>query len=552
MQIKPSAELEWSPCLEGQECARLLLPLDYTNTSDTRTVAIALHRITAPTRGTSAHRGAVFFNPGGPGGSGTFLTMAAGRLFGIVVGKDYDVLGFDPRGVGASTPRVDCFEDEAEREIWGVQGGYRFVDASDDTLTMYRARERLVGRRCEERTGGKDGIIRFVGTPSVARDMAEIAKKLGQDKVHYWGFVSFFSALRTSDLHVSHYERFQSYGTVLGQYFAAMFPDKVGRFVMDGVLDGYNYRDALWNSNLVDMEEVINSMFIICHLAGERCPIYEPSPTLVRARFLRTLDALKLSPVPVHAANPPFVITHTLLTMQLVLAAYRPFDGIRFVMSTARALETDDQEMLAMTMGVIPPTARCDCAAQLPTWIMPNEAFYAIACGDNPASGTFDPEIFVNVYERLVADSPHAGPFWSGYYLKCAEWPGRAAWRFTGPLEAKGANATANPMLIVQPRWDPVCPLRDARAVTERYEGAVILVQESYGHCTISAPSTCTMRAIQAYFQNGTLPKEGATCEENEVPFVGRVKAEAMDAEDAELVWATRKLVDFVPRFGMP
>ena len=192
MQIKPSTELKWSPCFEGQECARLLLPLDYTNTSDTRTTAIALHRIPAPTRGTSAHRGAVFFNPGGPGGSGTLLTISMGRALGAIVGEGYDVLGFDPRGIGASTPRVDCFEDEAEREIWSVQGGYRLVNASDDTLTMYRARERLVGRRCEERVGGDGGIARFAGTPSVARDMVEIAKKLGQEKVHYWGFVSHF------------------------------------------------------------------------------------------------------------------------------------------------------------------------------------------------------------------------------------------------------------------------------------------------------------------------------------------------------------------------
>ena len=118
-----------------------------------------------------------------------------------IIGEGYDVLGFDPRGVGASIPRVDCFENKAEREIWDVQGGYQLLNVSDDTVAMYRARERLVGRRCEERIGGEGGITRFVGTPSVARDMVEIAKKLGQEKVHYWGFVSHSWGIRSNFLY---------------------------------------------------------------------------------------------------------------------------------------------------------------------------------------------------------------------------------------------------------------------------------------------------------------------------------------------------------------
>ena len=200
-QVKPSAALNWYPCYDGQECARLLLPLDYTDASDTRTIAVALHRIPSPMRGTSAHRGAVFFNPGGPGGSGTLFTVMIGRAMAAIIGEGYDVLGFDPRGVGASIPRVDCFGNKAEREIWDVQGGYQLLNVSDDTVAMYRARERLVGRRCEEWIGGEGGITRFVGTPSVARDMVEIAKKLGQEKVHYWGFVSHLWCIHSNSLY---------------------------------------------------------------------------------------------------------------------------------------------------------------------------------------------------------------------------------------------------------------------------------------------------------------------------------------------------------------
>ena len=334
-----------------------------------------------------------------------------------------------------------------------------------------------------------------------------------------------------------------------------MFPDKVGRFIIDGVFDANTYRDTLWPSYLVDMEEVINSLFQFCHQAGpERCPIYESTPSLIRARYFRTLDALKLSPVPISTANPPLVVTHSLLTAQLVIGAYTPHRSFPIIASTVHALETDDQEALIELISLtdlVPPLAQCNCSEQSLPWFAPNEAFYAVACGDSLSSGHFDPDLFAKIYEDLVADSPQTGAFAAATTLKCADWPTRATWRYTGPLEAKGENATASPMLILQPRWDPVCPLRDARAVLERYEGAAILVQESYGHCSLAAPSVCTARRVRAYFQEGTLPEEGAVCDVDELPFVGRIPRETMDAKEEELVWATRKLVDAVPRFGM-
>ena len=331
-----------------------------------------------------------------------------------------------------------------------------------------------------------------------------------------------------------------------------MFPDKVGLFVLDGVVDGYKYRDSLWSSHLVHTEEVIDSLFTFCHQAGPiQCPIYESTPALIRARYFRTLDAIKLSPVPVIRANPPIVITHKVLTIQLAMAAFAPVQGFRLVATTIRALERDDQYALSQYVANwLQPQAICFCDAEIKPWIGQNEALYAIGCGDKPGPAEFDMDAFTKAYEGLVMDSPHTGALWAGYRLRCAEWPTRAAWRYTGPLEAEGENATAVPMLIVQPRWDPVCPLQDVRAVRERYEGAAMLVQESYGHCSISAPSVCTARRVRAYFQDGELPEEGAVCEVDEVPFVGRVRADAIDTEEAELVWATRKLVEAVPRFN--
>ena len=146
--------------------------------------------VPSPLRGTPEYRGTVLVNPGGPGGSGTYLVKLGGQALQVLVGDSYDVLGFDPRGVGKSTPGADCFTSSSERAIWETQLGHRILNASDDTLGVYRAREQVVGARCKAYIGGEGGIARFMSSASVARDMLEISQKLGQDKVNYMGFVS--------------------------------------------------------------------------------------------------------------------------------------------------------------------------------------------------------------------------------------------------------------------------------------------------------------------------------------------------------------------------
>ena len=103
--------------------------------------------------------------------------------------------------------------------------------------------------------------------------------------------------------------------------------------------------------------------------------------------------------------------------------------------------------------------------------------------------------------------------------MQCVEWTLRPKWRWTGPL---AAEETAHPLLVVSTRYDPVTPLAQAQAVVRRFGGAALLTQESYGHCSVSSPSLCTAKHIREYFVNGTLPEDGATCEVDELPFVGK------------------------------
>ncbi|PIL33855.1 hypothetical protein GSI_03561 [Ganoderma sinense ZZ0214-1] len=526
--LEPSTEINWTPCYDDQQCARLLLPLDYLSADEGGAqTAIALRMIPAKDR--TNYRGTLLVNPGGPGGSGTDLIARYGKDLATVVGDKFDVLGFDPRGIGASTPRLDCFTSKSQRDIWGVQEGHQFLNASDDGLVgVFKARARVIGERCAESDGGEEGIARFMSTASVATDMLKITEKLGQEKLHYWGF---------------------SYGTILGQYFAAMYPDKVGRVIIDGVFDADNYRTSLWNSNLVDNEAVIDSLFTYCHQAGPlKCALYEPTPSAIRERYHRILAAVESDPVSVSLAEPPVLITRKVLVSQMFLAAYFPVVGFPMVVSTLRALETANQAALAVLASLAGLSPTCDCAhGPLPLPQRENDAFSAVACGDGDANA-YDRAAYQAFYDTITREAPTAGPIWAAFHLGCTQWPVRPKWRYTGAFAARN---TSHPLLIVQPRFDPVCPLRDARAVRGRYGGAGLLVQNSHGHCSLSAPSVCTARVVRAYMEDGTRAGEGAVCEPDELPFVGRVgDARAMSAEDERLFGALRALSEAVPMFG--
>lgn len=115
-----------------------------------------------------------------------------GAKISKITGPEFDLLGFDPRGTGATLPRADCFSSEAESQIWDLQQG-PVLNLSDNSIPFARSRAQLLSARCREALGGNDedewAPGRYMGTASVATDMLHIVEKLGQDKLQYWGIV---------------------------------------------------------------------------------------------------------------------------------------------------------------------------------------------------------------------------------------------------------------------------------------------------------------------------------------------------------------------------
>lgn len=173
--ITPTPDLRYSPCYTGHQCARLQVPLDWLDTNNTNpsTVAIAIIKRPAtvpdsdPTFG-----GSVLVNPGGPGGSGVAMALTWGERFQRILDgkKNYEIIGFDPRGVSFSTPRADCYQNELSRAYESFQAHGSGVLREDNSKLGWRlALAKAYGKRCGDALGGEGGILRHGSTSSVAR-----------------------------------------------------------------------------------------------------------------------------------------------------------------------------------------------------------------------------------------------------------------------------------------------------------------------------------------------------------------------------------------------
>ncbi|KAJ0137991.1 putative hydrolase, partial [Colletotrichum tanaceti] len=340
-QIEPSRTLKWHSCFEdgGYDCARLDVPMDWQQPRDAGRVVLAIVRIRA-TDDKSDYRGPVIFNPGGPGGSGVWSMRNHGRMLHEIVGTNHDLISFDPRGVGASIPRLECWSSPQQGQSWDLQDP-GILDSHEGILGELFTRAAAYSQACE-RAMRPSGILEHIGTASAARDMLEIVRQTGHDRLlRYWGF---------------------SYGTVLGGVFAAMYPDRVDRLVSDGNVDYREWFRYAHVNFVRDTDKVLFAFYDLCHRAGpESCAFYAPTPGAVMQRFADLLSALKTHPVIVPAVpavaaaaatndhndndngpEVPLLVTYSKVMRLLSSTLYQPQDKFETFSRIIAALERRD------------------------------------------------------------------------------------------------------------------------------------------------------------------------------------------------------------------
>lgn len=240
--ITPSAKLQYHDCYDGHKCARLEVPLDWKDPNKgngTSKASIAIVTLPATVSEDDPNfGGTILINPGGPGGSGTETVLQSGAYLQTVVDGDkhYEILGFDPRGVGMSTPFGDCYRNDFNRASDALQKGGIPPAFPDSTgLKLYYEASKGTSDLCVGL--GPESIFSYMSTASVARDMLEIVDRVDElrqqtSKAH--------QSKDSKELPRLQYLGF-SYGTYLGNTFASMFPGRVGRMVLDGIVDADDY-----------------------------------------------------------------------------------------------------------------------------------------------------------------------------------------------------------------------------------------------------------------------------------------------------------------------
>ncbi|PWI71528.1 hypothetical protein PCL_11622 [Purpureocillium lilacinum] len=553
--ISPSATLEYQPCFDGFQCARLFAPLNWNATAEEQAscprVAIAIIKLPARVPVTdSRYGGPVVLNPGGPGESGVYQVLSDGKSLQALLdappsddnGKHFDILSFDPRGVNNTTPRLQCFTDSSDQQSWLASlPDYGLLWHSESVTGLEWARAEALGASCAHGEGDR-GILRHVNTAQTVQDMVQIIEKEGEWRaqaasklVSRWQDPKTARDLMERLAYHPGKERIQywgmSYGTLIGSTFAALHPDRVQRMVLDGVVDPADHYSGGWLTQLQDSDKILSKFSEYCYAAGpDRCPLYANSSAAeIEERLTTILLDLKVHPIPMAVTNKdgdhagPTLVTYGDAHLLLLSAVYFPFASAASFFDALFALESKNTSSPALRRIATRKHARATRSMPVDgaiPYVSALGSFQAISCMDSgPLNLTR--ETFNEFLAELQGQSRWLGLSWARNKLACLGYGMEPAWKPPFSFRTQQWANTSHPLLIVGNTHDTVTPLRNARRVSTLFPGSVVLQQDSQGHCSHSAPAPCTLKVIRRYFQTGELPEQGDVCEPGFRPFLG-------------------------------
>ncbi|OQD52806.1 hypothetical protein BM536_032490 [Streptomyces phaeoluteigriseus] len=330
-------------------------------------------------------------------------------------------------------------------------------------------------------------MLRHVSTADTARDLDLLRRATGEERLDYWGI---------------------SYGTLLGATYANLFPERVGRLVVDGNVD-----PQAWVNRGATGEPALNTFLRLGSHQGSagtleqfldhcgRAPVTEcvfsaGSPAATRAKYHSLLRRL--------AKGPVGEWTYARTVSEVRGGLYTVHPGWAGIADTLQGLWDG--------RGPVDPGTVAAEPARYPGF----EQSIAVMCAESPNPGSSDR--YPGLERRAVAEAGALGSWWAWANEPCTAWPARAAQPYTGPWNRR----TAHPVLVVNSTHDPSTPYASARAMAAQLGGARLLTLDGYGHTALDNPSACVGRHVVSYFLTGELPPEGARCAQDLPPFVER------------------------------
>ncbi|WP_372411906.1 alpha/beta hydrolase [Streptomyces luteireticuli] len=471
---KPSAAgagtLRWSSCpapstAEGAparppgdewECATLRAPLDYAK-PDRGTLDIAMIRARATD---PAHRiGSLVFNFGGPGGSGVATLPAFAEDYRDLR-KRYDLVSFDPRGVGRSSG-VTCLDDKQLDSYYAAGATPRTGDEQKALI----GRVEKYAQGCAKHSGK---VLPYVGTTDAARDMDLMRQALGDDRLHYFGV---------------------SYGTELGGVYAHLFPHRVGRALFDAVVDPTADPEEGALGQARGFELALGNYLTACTATHDNCPTEQ--------QIVALLDRLGRNPVP---GGEGRMLTQSLATTGIAQSLYSK-DFWDYLTEGLEDAENGDGKIL-MALG-----DAMNGRGQDGRYSTLQASLTAISCADYAQRYTA-----AEITDKVPAfrkASPVFGDFMAWSLTQCTGWPVKGAWQ-RPDVGAKGSA----PVLVVGNTGDPATPYEGARRMAQALgEGVGIeMTYRGQGHGAYDSGNPCVKKAVDAYLLDGTVPGRGTVC----------------------------------------
>ncbi|MFD2489289.1 alpha/beta hydrolase [Amycolatopsis jiangsuensis] len=498
-RVGSTAGVDWGECTAEQlsgvpddqtglySCARYRVPIDHDDAS-LGTIDLALMKRAAKVPGQRV--GSLFLNPGGPGGSGLRMPISGDSYFQPQVMDRFDLIGFDPRGVGDSNP-LRCFTTAEDSQ--DVMGAMVPVPVSRNDISGTLAAYRDYGRFCERNAGA---LLEHMSTRDVVRDLDTLRAAVGDQRLTYAGF---------------------SYGTLIGSTYAAMFPQQTRAIVIDGNVDpelrtndGVTYDLA----RAQGFEIALDGFLKRCDQAGDACAF---SPGDPRAKFDELREHVRTEPITLPDGTE---MDLDALTSAVSGALYSP------------AGFPELGEALQQAYDVLHPSAQNQSQAggksafaKLPVRnghadVRPDspyttdDSYFGVNCADKPI------DIAQDEVPGIAAGADRESPTFGRYQVfsdiaACPAWPAaKTSDPYRGPWQAH----TETPVLVVSNYYDPATQYRFGKQMAAELGNSRLLSVDAFGHC-ILGDSKGVDEAAAAYLIDLKVPADGQVFQPDVQPF---------------------------------
>lgn len=483
----PTPTLTWQPCVGADlQCATAVVPLDYHHPHGT-TISLALIRKPATDQ---AHRiGSLIIDPGGPGSSGVSAVKVKGDFLSQLTDGRFDIVGFDPRGLGQST-QVSCFATNDEENALFAGVSQAPVTVAEERA-LHEANAKLAAA-CAQRS---PEFFAHLSSANVARDVDLLRRAVGDAQLTYAGF---------------------SYGSIIGANYAALFPDKVRALYVDGALDprawatgGFGQSDQPFTERVhsgLGAANAYASFLRLCKTEAARCAFSDGDP---QAKSDALFARVKQAPITVGGQTFDYETLMFTVVGAMVQPAHFPDLGVLL----EQLYENSSLDARGRAAWATLRAAAVHPAADVP-YNSSEDVYVGVTCADtlNP----YGRAAWTRGAHREERRAPNFGAsaVWAGDV--CATWNIVDKDRYLGPWNVR----TAHPILVANTTFDPQTWYPGAQAFAREFPGARLLTVNGYGHTTTTVPSTCALQVTHDYLVSLSVPApSGVTCGQDVDPF---------------------------------